>query len=60
MNETLRSPAPTPPVETTGAPAERRIASRDLFGDAREIVIEHAGRIYRMRITQNGKLILTA
>jgi len=38
----------------------KRIASRDLFGSAREIVIEHSGRLYRMRITQNGKLILTA
>lgn len=38
----------------------KRIASRDLFGASREIVIEHAGRLYRMRITQHGKLILTA
>jgi hemin uptake protein HemP len=25
-----------------------------------EIVIEHHGREYRLRVTQNGKLILTA
>ncbi len=25
-----------------------------------ELVIEHHGRDYRLRITQNGKLILTA
>jgi len=43
--------------ETTPA---KRIASSELFGAAREIVIEHGGRLYRMRITQNGKLILTA
>lgn len=39
----------------------RRISTRDLFlSGAREIVIEHGDRLYRMRITQNGKLILTA
>jgi Hemin uptake protein hemP len=30
-----------------------------LFGAQREIVIEHAGSLYRLRITQNNKLILT-
>jgi len=52
-----------PPLAQTGVtdtePA-KRIASSDLFGAAREIVIEHGGRLYRMRITQSGKLILTA
>jgi hemin uptake protein HemP len=38
----------------------RRLRSDDLFAGAREILIEHHGRVYRMRITQNGKLILTA
>ena len=38
----------------------RRISSEDLFSGAREIVIEHDGRLYQLRITQNGKLILTA
>ena len=37
-----------------------RIESARLLGRAREIVILHAGREYRLRITQNGKLILTA
>lgn len=48
-------PAPAAPP----APP-RRISSRDLFSGSREIVIEHGDRLYRMRITQNGKLILTA
>jgi hemin uptake protein HemP len=30
------------------------------MGDNREVVIVHAGREYRLRLTQNGKLILTA
>ena len=37
-----------------------RVTSRELLGDAEEIVIEHAGRDYRLRHTRNGKLILTA
>jgi len=38
----------------------RRVSSADLFGGAREIEIEHNGRRYLLRITQTGKLILTA
>lgn len=57
------TPAPKPgtsaPPESGQAPP-RRIASRDLFGGAREVLIDHDGRLYRMRITQYGKLILTA
>lgn len=30
-----------------------------LFGDASEIQIEHRGERYSLRITRNGKLILT-
>jgi hemin uptake protein HemP len=38
----------------------RRVKSSDLLGAKGELVIEHAGREYRLRLTQNGKLILTA
>ena len=34
--------------------------SQDLFGQAREVVIEHKERTYRLRLTAQGKLILTA
>jgi hemin uptake protein HemP len=37
-----------------------RIRSEDLFGKSREIEIDHSGRIYRLRLTQLNKLILTA
>ncbi len=37
-----------------------RMTSRDLLGALREIEIEHAGRIYRLRLTHSNKLILTA
>jgi len=39
--------------------ARKRISSKDLFGSLRELVIEHVGEEYRLRITSQGKLILT-
>ena len=38
----------------------RKIASQDLLGARRELVILHNGREYRLRLTQHDKLILTA
>ncbi|MEO8204511.1 MAG: hemin uptake protein HemP [Betaproteobacteria bacterium] len=38
----------------------RRISSETLLGSQRELVIVHNGREYRLRLTQNGKLLLTA
>jgi hemin uptake protein HemP len=38
----------------------RRVASGELFGNATELVIVHGQREYRLRVTSNGKLILTA
>lgn len=37
----------------------KRVDSRDLFGATREVVISHVGEEYRLRITSQGKLILT-
>lgn len=37
----------------------RTITSAELFDSLREIIILHAGEEYRLRITSNGKLILT-
>jgi hemin uptake protein HemP len=53
-------PVPVPAPGRNGDRAPRRIASAALFGGRRELVIEHDGRLYQLRITQNGKLILTA
>lgn len=39
--------------------APRRMTSADLFGGAREVVIEHDAEAYRLRWTSKGKLILT-
>jgi hemin uptake protein HemP len=38
----------------------RRVRSVELLGTPGELLIEHQGREYRLRITRNGKLILTA
>ena len=37
-----------------------RVTSEALLGRHQELVIVHKGREYRLRLTQNGKLILTA
>ncbi|WKJ91682.1 hemin uptake protein HemP [Methylomonas montana] len=48
--------AGTSPELPQGRP---RLNSQLLFGAQNEIVIEHQGDEYRLRITSNGKLILT-
>ena len=48
---------PTPELQQQ---EPRRITSDALLGPRRELVIVHNGREYRLRLTQNGKLILTA
>jgi hemin uptake protein HemP len=53
-------------VASTGAKAGReattpnRVTSTQLLAGKPELIIVHDGREYRLRITQNGKLILTA
>ena len=44
----------------TANPTQPKVQSATLFGAHREVVIVHNGREYRLRLTQNGKLILTA
>lgn len=36
-----------------------RLYSKNLFASANEVIIEHAGEEYRLRLTRQGKLILT-
>ena len=50
--------APEPAAPAPGGP--RRLRSEELLKGGVEILIEHHGREYRLRVTQNGKLILTA
>lgn len=51
----VRSPA----VEVARGPAIPLLRSEELFGTAREILIEHSGGYYRLRVTHSNKLILT-
>jgi hemin uptake protein HemP len=53
-------PEPETGLEGAGTPAPRRISSDALLGTQRELLIMHNGREYHLRLTQNGKLILTA
>jgi hemin uptake protein HemP len=41
------------------APSEPRIDSHRLLAGGRELVIDHSGQVYRLRLTRNDKLILT-
>jgi len=56
----LQSPLAEPLVSGNGQALSLRISSRDLFKQGREVEIEHDGRIYRLRLTQSNKMILTA
>ena len=49
---------PTLRLPTSAARAPR-IDSHRLLSGGRELVIDHAGQEYRLRLTRNDKLILT-
>lgn len=50
--------SPAPPLVRMPPPIPC-IDSAQLLAGAREIVIEHAGQHYHLRLTRNDKLILT-
>jgi hemin uptake protein HemP len=52
----MQLPAAASPARTGSA---RRIASQCLLEGSRELVIEHQGNEYHLRLTRNDKLILT-
>ena len=62
-----RWPLPATTSDKPGAAAlvtrneaqRRQVRSTDLFGNCREVLIEHAGEFYSLRRTSKGKLILT-
>jgi hemin uptake protein HemP len=49
---------PAAPPQSLSAPV--KVPSHALLGTRKELLITHNGREYRLRVTQNGKLILTA
>ncbi len=61
--------SPIPNDNSTGKPDDvtpayeakaGTVLSRELLGAQGELMIDHHGRMYRLRVTQNNKLILTA
>lgn len=54
-----KAPQDTLVPEAIQVPVSQRILSIALLNGARELVIEHAGEEYRLRLTSKGKLILT-
>lgn len=61
MNNIGKAPARTGQGGSREAsPDILRLRSEDLFAHGKQVVIEHAGREYRLRLTAGNKLILTA
>jgi hemin uptake protein HemP len=57
MSEPFRPPEPPPePPQEPELPSV--VPAEELFQGRREIVIEHEGERYRLRITRRNKLIL--
>jgi hemin uptake protein HemP len=47
------------PPPTPARPTARRVSSHALLEGERELVIQHQGSEYHLRLTRNDKLILT-
>ncbi|MEE4361742.1 MAG: hemin uptake protein HemP [Pseudomonadales bacterium] len=54
---TPKSPAPDSTAVTRRSPPI--LTSREIFQGGPEVLIEHEGECYRLRLTRHGKLILT-
>ena len=54
------APNPTLAPASSDTRPGLRLSTEDLFAGNREIALMHNGREYRLRITQQGKLLLTA
>jgi len=59
MNQQIEHKTTRSSKVATSSPITR-IKSTDLFQKMRELEIDHGGRIYKLRLTQLNKLILTA
>lgn len=54
-----QSQEPTEPRVEKDADEPHVLTTNQLFGSNHELLIDHAGEVYRLRITRNNKLILT-
>ncbi|MDP1799588.1 MAG: hemin uptake protein HemP [Planctomycetaceae bacterium] len=60
------APGELPPRDTPHPPSDARsqghlqrvVSSKEILQGGQEVVIEHEGEFYRLRLTRNGKLIL--
>ena len=50
---------PPAPASTKPPPGQRSIDSATLLGPGGELFIHHQQQVYRLRLTSQGKLILT-
>lgn len=57
MNQRVDKPELAAPPPVNGQPVV--YDSRQLFGTGKEVLIRHAGEVYRLRMTRQNKLILT-
>ncbi|MBB4038812.1 hemin uptake protein HemP [Microvirga flocculans] len=55
----MQSPPPPPASKDDRTPSLKEIEVASLIGTGREVVLIHRGERYRLRVTANGKLILT-
>ena len=63
MGNEIGLPSATQQAGTSHQPMHlrpERVSSRQLLGERGVLIIEHRGREYRLQLTQNCKLILTA
>ncbi len=61
MDKECKPSSATPGISSQAQRARpERISSRQLLGERGVLIIEHQGREYRLQLTQNRKLILTA
>jgi len=58
-NETPRPAGSVPPGGSAEPQRPVRVLVSELLGGGREAILVHDGQDYRLRITANGKLILT-
>jgi hemin uptake protein HemP len=59
-NDNDRHPPQATACSPRAAAPVPRVSSAELMRQQPELIIEHDGREYRLRITHSGKLILTA